>query len=214
MAKRIVCFGDSNTWGYNPKTGTRYDEDTRWTALLQAKLGDGYRVIEEGQNSRTIAFEDPHEWGDKKGLDYVLPMVESQKPLDLLIIMLGTNDLKERFHVTPYNIAGSLKTMLMQVKAFSEYKLKDDKMKILVIAPPAIREGISQTKFGNSFPEESAARSRELAKWYALAAVEFGTDFLDASFITASEEDHLHMTPEGHGQLAEAVFAKVKEIIG
>ena len=92
--KRIVCFGDSNTWGYDPVTRLRYDADTRWPMRMQKILGDGYQVIEEGQNGRTIACEDPWEWGTKKGMDYVLPMVESQNPFDLLIIMLGSNDLK------------------------------------------------------------------------------------------------------------------------
>lgn len=65
VKKRIVCFGDSNTWGYDPVSGKRFDEDTRWTGRLQKLLGEDYCVIEEGQNGRTIASPDPWEWGDK-----------------------------------------------------------------------------------------------------------------------------------------------------
>ena len=97
--KRIICFGDSNTWGYNPVTGGRYDENTRWPMRMQQILGDEYQIIEEGQNGRTISCEDPWEWGNKKGMDYVLPMVESHVPFDMLIIMLGSNELKKKFHL-------------------------------------------------------------------------------------------------------------------
>ena len=90
---RIVCFGDSNTWGYNPKTGERFDENTRWTALLQKQLGQEYQVVECGINGRTTSFDDNFRdyQNGRKGLGYSL--MES-KPIDLLIISLGTNDLK------------------------------------------------------------------------------------------------------------------------
>ena len=93
---RILCFGDSLTWGFDPDKRTRIDEDERWTGALQNLLGEGYKVIEEGQNGRTIATDDPAE-GEKNGLKYIIPCIESQNPLDLMILMLGGNDLKRKF---------------------------------------------------------------------------------------------------------------------
>lgn len=110
--RRIVCFGDSNTWGYNPENGMRYSEYVRWTKLLEKKLGGDFRIIEEGQNGRTIANSDPWEWGTKCGIDTILPIIESQMPMEALLIMLGSNDLKSKFNLPAGDIAGSLQTML------------------------------------------------------------------------------------------------------
>ena len=97
----ILCYGDSNTWGYNPSTKERYDRYERWTGILQFTLGDEYHVIEEGLNGRTTVWDEPIEGEYKNGKTYLVSCLESHKPLDLVIIMLGTNDLKKRFSVTP-----------------------------------------------------------------------------------------------------------------
>ena len=94
--KHIICFGDSNTHGYCAETDGRFDENTRWTCLLQAKLGDEYLILEEGLGGRTTCFDDPTHEG-LRGLDYISPCLQTHEPVDLLIIMLGTNDTKERF---------------------------------------------------------------------------------------------------------------------
>ena len=104
MKKRVLCFGDSNTWGYNGEDGSRFEEDVRWTGILQQLLGDEYTVIEEGHNGRTTVWDDPIE-NRLAGLTYLWPCMESQSPFDLIIIMLGTNDTKTYFSRTPQNIA-------------------------------------------------------------------------------------------------------------
>ena len=110
--KRIVCFGDSNTWGYNPEDGSRYGEDVRWPKLLGEMLGGDFEVVEEGQNGRTIVSPDPWEWGTKCGADQILPIIESHSPIEVLVIMLGTNDLKLKFNLPTLDIAGSMQNML------------------------------------------------------------------------------------------------------
>lgn len=95
--KRILCFGDSNTWGHNPesKIGERFDNEFRWVKLLEKKLGKGYSVIEEGLCGRTINTDylTAENWY-KNGYKYLVPCLKSHNPLSLVIIMLGTNDLK------------------------------------------------------------------------------------------------------------------------
>lgn len=92
----ILCYGDSNTYGYNPVNGLRYPKDVRWTGVLQKLLGEQYAVIEEGCNGRTTVFEDIAEpW--KAGLGYLKPCLNTHKPIDFVIMMLGSNDLKECF---------------------------------------------------------------------------------------------------------------------
>ena len=105
--KHILCFGDSNTWGYDAATGGRFDDDTRWTMQLSKRLGEKYYVIEEGLSGRTACFEDPLNEGFS-GLSVLVPILQSHAPLDLLVIMLGTNDCKQRFAATPVNIKEAL----------------------------------------------------------------------------------------------------------
>ena len=94
--KRILCYGDSNTWGYDPATQERFDRATRWTGVLRTTLGDGYEILEEGLNGRTTVWDDPIE-GYKNGHTYLVPCLETHRPVDLVVLMLGTNDLKKRF---------------------------------------------------------------------------------------------------------------------
>ena len=216
MAKKIICFGDSNTYGYNPKNGGRYDENTRWPKLMAKALGGDFEVFEEGQNGRTIANEDPWEGGTKCGMDYVLPMIETKKPVDLLVIMLGSNDLKKKFNLPAADIAGSLMTMLMKIKGYCEYFIACKDMKILIVSPPALSEPLSESYFATFFDEnEAVAKSKELAKWYKLVADQFGCEFLNATEkISAGNVDHLHLSPEGHAEMARLVGDKIKEIFG
>ncbi len=215
MRKRIICFGDSNTWGYDPETRTRYDEKTRWPMAMQMLLGDDYQIIEEGQNGRTIASEDPWEWGNKKGMDYVLPMVESHHPFDLLIIMLGSNDLKAKFHLPAGDIAGGLQNMLMKIKSFMKYKC-GAQPQILVVSPIYIGGNIEASPLAEFMEGQiSVEKSKQLAGWYKLVAEQFDCAFMDASdFASPSPMDALHLTAKEHRKLAEAMADKVRELVG
>lgn len=214
MKKRIVCFGDSNTWGYNPKTGTRYDENTRWTMRLQSMLGDEYQIIEEGQNGRTIACSDPWEWGTKCGMDYVLPMIETHNPFDVLIIMLGTNDMKSKFSLSPGDIAGSLQNMLMKIRSELKYYLNRPDLKIVVVSPIWLGENMANSVFAEFFDAcNGRAQSQKLADWYELVAKQFECGFVNAALLTEpSEVDSLHLTAEGHEAIAKCLFDKIIEI--
>ena len=194
--KRIVCFGDSNTWGYDPVNHTRYDEETRWTMVLQSLLGEEYQMIEEGQ-------------------DYALPMIETHNPFDLLIIMLGSNDLKKKFALPAPDIAGSLQNMLMKIKGYATYQLGCPDLKILVVSPPALGEDLGHSGFAPFFDcEDAVKQSKELARWYELVAQQFGCEFLNATeLVCGSEVDQLHLSPENHRKLARAMMEKIEEIL-
>ncbi|MCQ2541741.1 MAG: GDSL-type esterase/lipase family protein [Lachnospiraceae bacterium] len=213
--RRIVCFGDSNTWGYNPESGSRYSDDIRWTKLLEKKLGGDYRIIEEGQNGRTIANPDPWEWGTKCGMDQILPILESHMPMEALVIMLGSNDLKSKFGLPAPDIAGSLQNMLKSVRGHLRYYLNNPDLKILIIAPPALGENFASSPFAEFFDADSVVqKSKDISKWFELVAGQFGCEFLDAtSQVTAGDVDSLHLSPEGHAKLAELVYQKLKSML-
>ena len=209
---RVLCFGDSLTWGYNPVDQTRFPEDVRWPGVLQDRLGDDYTVIEEGQTSRTINCNDPAE-GEKNGLQYVIPCIESHAPFDLLIIMLGTNDLKQKFSLCSLNIMGEMRVFLEKVRSYIHFKL-NDQVKILLIAPPHLGNNIENSWMGEVFDLHNGVRkSKELAHLYQMLAELHGIEFLDASeFVKVSDIDSVHMDEENQIKFGEVVSEVVRKI--
>ena len=208
MKRRILCFGDSNTWGYMV-TGGRFDEKTRWPMRLQALLGDEYTVIEEGFNGRTCVFDDPIEGGYKSGLIYLPPCVMSHSPLDLVIIMLGTNDQKKRFGMTAFTIGGGITALVKAVRAYA-LDAAGLPPKILIVCPPPILDNIMQTRHAPIFGAESIEISKALPEELLKVARLMRCEFLDAGkFAQVSEVDAVHMTREGHIQLAQGIYEKI-----
>lgn len=132
----VLCFGDSNTWGYSPKSRDRFARKTRWPGVLQAALGDGFSVVEEGLGGRTTVWDDPIE-GDKNGRRQLPAPLESHKPLDLVVLMLGTNDLKRRFSAPASDIAAGVERLIGIILASSSGGT-GKAPRILVIAPPPL----------------------------------------------------------------------------
>lgn len=196
----ILCFGDSNTYGYIPGGAGRFDRRTRWTGRLQKILGEEYHVIEEGLNGRTTAFEDVACPG-RCGLDAIGTVVELYSPLDLLIIMLGTNDCKVQFGASPKQIAEGLGQVLDKAEAGLP-----NAFKILLIAPVPMKEEAAFPHGLSDFDKNSVAISYELAEEYKKLAEKYKCTFLDASKVTeVSEIDGVHLDSEGHGAMAEAI---------
>ncbi len=132
--KVILCYGDSNTWGYDPVTQDRFPVEERWPGVLAQELGAGYRVVEEGLGGRTTVWDDPIE-GYKNGREYLIPCLETHKPIDLITILLGTNDLKKRFSVSAYDVAASA-GVLIDVVQKSAAGIGGRAPEILLMAPP------------------------------------------------------------------------------
>lgn len=213
MKKRILCFGDSLTWGYDPVTCERFDEETRWPCVLQKELGSEYAVVEEGQNGRTIATDDPTK-GFKNGIDYVIPCVESHKPLDLMIIMLGTNDMKTKFNYTAGDIADEMKIFLERVLSYNHFRMAD-KMKVLLVSPPLIGEGMPGSRFYDKFHDANARLvSQELAGKLEMLSKDYGVYFIDsAKYVEVSREDSLHLNAEGQVKLGKAIADFLKSTV-
>ena len=217
MKKHIVCFGDSNTHGYcaDPADcadgGDRFNEDERWTCLLQKALGEDYLVIEEGLSGRTTVFPDPlHE--SMPGLDTIYSCLMSHEPVDLLIIMLGTNDTKERLCANAACIGIGMERLVAKAKTVEAWR--SDKPNILVICPPHIGEGILDHPFIATMGLGCVEKSRELAPRYRELAQNQGCAFLDAEGLAEFNKlDCMHLTRKGHRQLAEALSALVPELV-
>jgi lysophospholipase L1-like esterase len=204
----VLCFGDSNTWGYDPVTKKRFPGNVRWTGVLQAALGSGFRVIEEGLNGRTTVWEDPVE-GDKMGRRHLMPTLESQAPLDLVILMLGTNDTKRRYSAPAVDIASGL-GVLLDIVARSTAGREDKAPPVLVVAPVPLTK---LTEFAPMF-EGGAEKSRMLAPLYAEVAKTHGCPFFDAGKVIAcSDADGLHFEASAHKALGEALAREVKKIL-
>ena len=204
MKKRILCYGDSNTWGYDPISGGRYDEDARWPMRLQALLGDGWRVAEEGLNGRTITQDDPTEGGYKSGLAHLPPILQSHLPLDAVAVMLGTNDCKARFNLSAEVIGMGMGQLVKLIRQYAP------EAEILLIAPAAIGDGVTETLMGPYFGQTAAETSRGIAREYLRLSKLMRTGFLDAGRVCrASDADCVHLTREGHAALAEAVANQI-----
>ena len=217
MKKHIVCFGDSNTHGYCAEPsdcadgGDRYNEDERWTCLLQKALGDEYLVLEEGLSGRTTVFPDPlHE--SMAGLDVIYSTLMSHEPVDLLIIMLGTNDTKERLGANAACISIGMERLVSKAQSVPAWR--SGKPNILLICPPHIGEGLYLRPEGDAMGRGCPEKSRELARYLEPAAKRLGCAFLDAEGVAEFNKlDCMHLTRKGHAQLAEKLAGLVPELV-
>lgn len=206
--KVILCYGDSNTWGRNPATQARYDFDERWTGVLQLELGSGYRVIEEGLNGRTTVWTDPvAEY--RNGKHFLVPCLETHRPIDLVILFLGTNDLKRKFSASPYDIGKGMAALVEIVKR-SDAGPDGAPPKILMMAPPPVAR---LSEFAEMF-DGAGEKSKKLASHYRQVAAESGCEFLDAAeFVVSSDIDGIHLEQSQHAVLGEALAERVRRIL-
>lgn len=212
--KNILCYGDSNTWGCKPildmNAIERFDPNTRWTGILRDRLGTGYNVIEEGLNARTTVHDDPVDGAHKNGKTYLRPCLESHVPLDLIIIMLGTNDLKSRFSLSSYDIASGVRPLLEIVASITP-KNGGKSLQSLVVAPPVIAR---LSVLGDMF-EGGLEKSGRWAPHYQAVADLMSSHFLNAAdIITSSDLDGIHFDEDQHLLLGEAMADKAQTILG
>jgi lysophospholipase L1-like esterase len=205
----IVCFGDSNTWGFDPATSERFPPAVRWPGVLQARLGDGFHVIEEGLNGRTTTVEDPLQ-PHRNGLVYLPPCLESHKPIDLVTIMLGTNDLKARFRRSGSDIAETAALLAGVARSLPVSRGGAFPRVLLIAPPPIVKLGILAEMFDGGI-----AKSQKFAEYYRTYAEWYNVDFFDAgSVIRSSEIDGIHLEADQHRRLGEALAGEVNRLLG
>ena len=216
--KVIVCYGDSNTWGYKPEKVppepgfSRFGYNERWPGRLQMHLGADYKIEEEGLSGRTTAFEDPFN-PNLNGLKFIDCCLTIKSPLDLLIIALGTNDTKEYFSVSAFHIAMGLEQLIL--KALSgQYGPNGKEPEILIISPPPIRDSISEKWTGQIFGKGALEKSKAISKEYQKIARKHHCHFLDmALLVECSDIDGVYLDAANHDKFAKAIHKKICEIM-
>lgn len=200
---RVLCFGTSNTWGSNPADRSRHPADVRWPGVMTAALNGRIEIIEEGLRGRMIAFEDEASPG-RRALDYMRPCLMSHQPLDVLIIELGTNDIKKRFGATPQSIAQSMEALIGVARDVPMTSPDDRKFEIVIVAPPGL--GTLKPPFAADFPDDAPAKAAALATEYKALANRTGCHFFDAgAIVTAPDTDGLHLQAAQHKTFGTAL---------
>ena len=209
MTRRILCYGDSNTFGTGPMDRLGADpihpKVVRWAGVMAAALGDGYDVVVEGLPGRTTVFDDPVEGEYRNGLRTLQAILESHRPIDLMILMLGTNDLKQRFGLGPQDVALGVQRLLRTTAALGVVG------RCLVVCPPPVREAGDLAEIFRG----AEARSVGLPDQMARFARENGAAFFDAGTVIAVDPvDGVHYSAESHRALGEALAEIVQDLLG
>ena len=233
--KQILCFGDSNTWGYDGESRKRLPWGKRWTSLLQEKFdvetakqgiqagnntagqreagnaehksGESVRIIEEGLCGRTTIFEDPLRDG-RRGTALLPTLLETHDDVDVIVLMLGTNDCKTVFGASAEVIGKGIARLLDQIAAYAP------EAKVLLISPIYLGEKVWQEGYDQEFSRESVIVSRNLQPVYEKIAAERHISFLPAaSYVHCCDADQEHLNAAGHKKFAEVVYRKVQELL-
>ena len=203
--KKILCFGDSNTYGYIPAVGERFDVNTRWTGRLKKMLmPDGYELIEGGVNGRTTVFDDDVS-PDRNGSKMLGALLQENYPIDIAVVMLGTNDCKIKFGADAEMITQGLEVIVSQIKLF------DSRTKILLMCPAFVEEGVKKGRFAENFDDESILKSKSLKEKYKELARKLDCGyFAVCDIVKCDASDGIHLNAESHRLLAEAVYDVLK----
>jgi len=210
--KNILCFGDSNTWGYDPATQTRFSKDIRWTGVLQQLLGSKYNVIEEGLNGRTTNVNEKQDHGlgyfrpFRSAMDLLSVLIETNSPLDLIIVMLGTNDLKTNFNQSSEMIAKNMRLVCESIIDNDYFQSKS----IILVSPTHINE--ESPNLLDSFIGTTQA-SQSFSNSYRKISDDLDLYFLDASeSVKTNKIDGLHWSAMQHSDFANSLFNKIKKV--
>lgn len=205
--KTVLCFGDSNTWGWKPETKTRYGLNERWTGVMRNILGNEFWVVEEGLSGRTLASEDSVEEA-RNGKKFLKASLLTHYPIDLVIIMLGTNDIKKKFSLSNLDIARDLES-LIKIIVKGEFGPDNRVPKILIICPPPIKE-VGELAEVYEGGEE---KSKKLPGYFSKVAEVYGCEFLNAGdYISTSDIDGIHLEVSEHKELGKIAAEKARVI--
>ena len=210
--KNILCFGDSNTWGYDPSTQTRFSKDIRWTGVLQQLLGSKYNIIEEGLNGRTTNVNEKQDHGlgyfrpFRSAMDLLSVLIETNSPLDLIIVMLGTNDLKINFNKSSEMIAKNMRLVCESIINNDYFQSKS----IILVSPTHINE--ESPNLLDSFIGTTQA-SQSFSNSYRKISDDLNLYFVDASeSVKTNKIDGLHWDSKQHSDFANSLFNKIIKV--
>ena len=208
---KIVCYGDSNTWGYNPETGLRHEKS--YTTFLQEALPTD-TIINEGLNGRTTVYDDPYD-ENRNGKKDIQRCIKTHLPIDVLVIMLGSNDAKRMFHTTPLSFQRSIRTLLYKAMDKDLYRSGyKEPNKILVVSPPRMHPDYVNNydtliSFGKEGYEVLESASQVIKE--TIEKIEYDIDFLDTSNICMGDPlDGIHLDQDNHEKLAKAILERIQ----
>ena len=209
--KNILAFGDSLTWGYVAGTRDRHPFETRWPNALAAGLGARARVIEEGHNGRTTVFDDPTTFDDRNGAKALPVALASHQPLDLVIIMLGTNDIKYANRCRAFDASMGMTRLIEIVQKFS-FIPQFNRPEVLIMSPPALVP--TTDEWFNDLWGHAIAESKLFAQHYARVAKEMSVHFFDAGSVAkADPTDGGHLDAANTKAIGMALVPVVKGIL-
>ncbi len=200
-AKRVMIFSDSLSWGYQPGSGhLRYDAQTRWPGRLQMLLGDDYEIIEENLNSRGIENGDPRPGKEgRRALDYIEAALDNHDPLDVVVVLLGTNELKNEMHMSADQVGQSMQKLLnIIIERPSQFR--DKKPSIILVSPPIVDETTVYCSTNNKYLG-ATQKSQELQEVYRSLAAKLGIGFVELNKISTGE-DGIHIDENEHAKVA------------
>ena len=209
---RILCYGDSNTWGYiSGSDHKRYGENERWPKVLSNLLGDKYEIIEEGLNSRTLISNDPRPGREgRNGFEYLIPCLDSHDPIDVVVIMLGSNELKPMYNRTIEEIGELFEKYFVETILNRKSQFNETSPKMVIIAPPLVNEhnnlGIEPEKYMGA-----GEKSTHFNDMYQAIALKYDCPFVTNAGLETGP-DGLHLTLESHRILAERIAKEIEKM--
>lgn len=208
----ILAYGDSLTWGSCPKTGNRHPVSHRWPDVLAAGLGEGVSVLTDGLRGRTTGYDEFLANCDRNGVRILPTIINTHAPIDLVIVLLGVNDLKPHLCGTAIGAMQGVRRLVQIIKSHSQGVTPPKAAKILIVAPPPLVE-TAHEEFGPMFAG-GVEESQKLAGLYAKMAEQEGVAFFDAGSVSeASSIDGVHLDPENTKKIGEALVPIVKDLI-
>ncbi|MEQ1900474.1 MAG: SGNH/GDSL hydrolase family protein [Devosia sp.] len=213
--KTILCYGDSITWGASPiQNGPRHPYEDRWPSALERKLAGKVRCIAEGLGGRTTIHDDWYADADRNGARILPTLLTSHGPLDMVIIMLGTNDIKHVHGHTALEASYGMRRLVQIVRAHAASD-KQPVPEIIIVAPPAALEGTTHPEMTLHFGPEAIAASRDFAKWYKRRAEEEGVGFFDAGSVAGTDpRDGIHLDAANTRAIGEGLAPLVTRVLG
>jgi len=211
--KTVLCYGDSLTWGYNPETRDRHALEDRWSSALAASLGDGVHVVADGLNGRTTAFDDHTADCDRNGARTLPTVLHTHAPLDLVIIMLGSNDMKPVMAGSAHATSKGMRRLLELVRLHAWPVTDQEPPQILVVSPPPLVE-TADPDFAAMF-EGGVEQSAMLASFYADLADETGAGFFDAGSVAqCSPIDGVHLDAKNTRAIGRGLTPVARLLLG